>query len=66
MNFLEFEKPIAELFEQLEEARQLAQKSEIDMSKAIGDIEKKIDKARLEIYKNLLMNQRLLNLHIHN
>lgn len=53
MNFLEFEKPIAELFEQLEEARQLAQKSEIDMSKAIGDIEKKIDKARLEIYKNL-------------
>lgn len=53
MNFLEFEKPIAELFEQLEEARQLAQKSEIDMSKAIGDIEKKIDKARLEIYKKL-------------
>lgn len=53
MNFLEFEKPIAELFEQLEEARQLAQKSEIDMSKAIGDIEKKIDKARLDIYKKL-------------
>jgi acetyl-CoA carboxylase carboxyl transferase subunit alpha len=53
MNFLEFEKPIAELFEQLEEARQLAQKSEIDMSKAIDDIEKKIDKARLDIYKKL-------------
>jgi acetyl-CoA carboxylase carboxyl transferase subunit alpha len=59
MNFLEFEKPIAELFEQLEEARKLALKSQVDMSKAISDLEKKIDKARKDIYQNLTPWQRV-------
>lgn len=59
MNFLEFEKPIAELFEQLEEARKLALKSQVDMTKAINDLEKKIDKTRKDIYQNLTPWQRV-------
>ena len=59
MTFLEFEKPIADLFQQLEEARQLGEKSKVDMSKAIEELEKKIDTARKEIYGNLTPWQRV-------
>jgi acetyl-CoA carboxylase carboxyl transferase subunit alpha len=59
MTFLEFEKPIADLFQQLEEARQLGEKSKVDMSKAIEELEKKIDTERKEIYGNLTPWQRV-------
>lgn len=59
MTFLEFEKPIADLFQQLEEARNLAEKSKVDMSKAIAELEKKIDDTRKEIYNNLTPWQRV-------
>jgi acetyl-CoA carboxylase carboxyl transferase subunit alpha len=59
MTFLDFEKPIAELFQQLEEARNLAEKSKVDMTNAIKELEQKIDVARKEIYENLSPWQRV-------
>jgi acetyl-CoA carboxylase carboxyl transferase subunit alpha len=59
MTFLEFEKPISELFDQLTEARELAEKSQVDMSKVIHELEKKIDQSRKEIYANLTPWQRV-------
>ncbi len=59
MTFLEFEQPVAELFEQLEKARSLAEDSQVDMKKAIVDLEKKIDTTRKEIYSNLSPWQRV-------
>lgn len=59
MTFLEFEQPVAELFEQLEKARSLAEDSQVDMKKAIVDLEKKIDATRKEIYSNLSPWQRV-------
>ena len=59
MTFLEFEKPIEELFTQLSEARELAEKSGVDMSKAIAELEKKIQSTRKDIYKNLSPWQRV-------
>jgi acetyl-CoA carboxylase carboxyl transferase subunit alpha len=52
MNYLDFEKPIEELFEQLEKIKQVAEKSGVDVSKTIADIEEKIFRARTEIYGN--------------
>lgn len=59
MTFLEFEKPIADLFDQLENARNLAEESKVDVTKVIRDIESKIDAARKEIYGNLTPWQRV-------
>lgn len=59
MNYLDFEKPIAELYEQLEAARKLGEKSKVDVSKTLADIEKKIVATRAEIYENLTPWQRV-------
>jgi acetyl-CoA carboxylase carboxyl transferase subunit alpha len=59
MNFLEFEKPIADLFVQLSEAQELAAKSGIDMKKAIAELEQKIEYTRISIYQNLSPWQRV-------
>lgn len=53
MNYLDFEKPIAELMEQLEKVKQVGEKSGVDISQTISEIEEKIKKARTEIYGNL-------------
>ncbi|MGZ4049807.1 MAG: acetyl-CoA carboxylase carboxyl transferase subunit alpha, partial [Bacteroidia bacterium] len=42
MNYLDFEKPIAELNEQLEKVKQVAEKSGVDASKMAAEIEEKI------------------------
>lgn len=59
MNYLDFEKPIAELYEQLETARKLGEKSKVDVSKTLADIEKKIEATRATIYDNLTPWQRV-------
>ncbi len=59
MNYLDFEKPIEELFEQLEKIKQVAEKSGVDVSKTTSDIEEKIKNARLEIYAKLTPWQRV-------
>ena len=56
---LDFEKPIADLEEQIETVRALEEKGDVDVSKTIKDLEKKIDKKRKEIYANLTAWQRV-------
>ncbi|MBL4624347.1 MAG: acetyl-CoA carboxylase carboxyltransferase subunit alpha [Flavobacteriales bacterium] len=51
--YLDFEKPIEELVEQLGKAAEIAEKSDVDVSKTVRDLEKKIVAKRKEIAKNL-------------
>lgn len=53
MNFLDFEKPISELTEQLEKARQIGAKGKINTDKLVAELEQKIEEARETIYKSL-------------
>ncbi len=53
MNYLDFEKPIAELVEQLEKVQQVGEKSGVDISKMTAEIEEKINQARADIYAKL-------------
>ena len=59
MNYLDFEKPIAELREQIEKLKQTAQKSKIDVSKTVLELETKIRGKRAEIFCNLTPWQRV-------
>ena len=56
---LDFEQPIADLEEQIETVRALEEKGDVDVSKTIRDLEKKLDKTRKEIYSNLTSWQRV-------
>ncbi len=57
--FLDFEEPIADLFEQLEKAQQTESKGKVDVKDTIIDLEAKIEKTRKEIYKELTPWQRV-------
>ncbi len=49
----DFEKPIAELVEQLEKVKQVAEKSKVDVSATIKELEEKIELTRNNLYTNL-------------
>ncbi|UTW63010.1 acetyl-CoA carboxylase carboxyltransferase subunit alpha [bacterium SCSIO 12741] len=51
--FLDFEEPIADLYEQLEKANQIKAKGKVDVTETLKDIENKIVETRKEIYENL-------------
>ncbi len=53
MNFLDFEKPIEELCKELEKLKETGEKTKVDISGAIKELEKKIEDKRREIYSNL-------------
>lgn len=53
MIFLEFEKPLEKLYEQLEKVRQVEAEGDVDMSGSIKELEAKIRSTRKEIYSNL-------------
>ena len=57
--YLDFEKPIAELFEQLENAEQIKEKSNVNVNTTVRELEKKIKATRKEIYENLSPWQRV-------
>ncbi len=50
---LDFEEPIAKLIEQLDKAKELNEQADVDMTKAIRDLEKKIHLTRTKLYNNL-------------
>lgn len=56
---LDFEQEIGDLQEQIETVRKLEEKGDVDVSKTIRDLEKKIVKKRKEIYGNLTPWQRV-------
>jgi acetyl-CoA carboxylase carboxyl transferase subunit alpha len=60
VTYLDFEKPIEELKNQLENAKQIAEKSKVDMSQSIKELEKKIEETTREIYSNLTPWQRVM------
>lgn len=53
MVFLDFEKPIETLYEQLEKLKEVSQEGIVDVSETIKDLEKKIQNTKKEIYSNL-------------
>lgn len=57
--YLDFERPIEELVHQLDEAKSIAEKTHVDMSKAIKEIEKKLYETRVGIYSGLSPWQRV-------
>lgn len=57
--FLDFEKPIKDLYDLLEQQKQIAEKSKADMSGAIADIENKIVDAKRELTRHLTPWQRV-------
>ena len=53
MVFLDFEKPLESLYEQLEKIRQVGEAGDIDVSDKIKELENKIKAQTKEIYSNL-------------
>lgn len=51
--FLDFEKPIKDLYDQIEQLRQTQEKTKTDMSTAIASLEQKIVETKRELTKNL-------------
>ncbi len=57
--YLDFEKPIADLETRLDEMRQLAQTSNVDVAPVVASLEKSILALREEIFRNLTRWQRV-------
>ena len=53
MDYLDFEKPIEDLIEKLNQTLQLGNEGEVDVSSTVSELEKKIKNTRKEIYENL-------------
>src|SRR5690606_31527475 len=49
----DFEKPIADLLMQIEKVNQVAEKTKVDMSATITELQGKLEETRKEIYSNL-------------
>ena len=59
MVFLDFEKPLENLFEQLEKIKQVGEEGDVDVSEMMAEIENKIKAKKKEIYNNLTGWQRV-------
>jgi len=49
----DFEKPIADLQMQIEKVRQVAEKTKVDMSATLAELQDKLEKTKHEIYSNM-------------
>ncbi|MDG1673949.1 MAG: acetyl-CoA carboxylase carboxyltransferase subunit alpha, partial [Flavobacteriales bacterium] len=59
MNYLDFEEPIKTLREQLEQAKEIQEKNDLDMTTTIEELEVKIQEVTKEIYEKLTPWQRV-------
>ena len=59
MVFLDFEKPLESLYEQLEKIKQVGEEGDLDVTVMVEELEEKIRKKREEIYSNLTAWQRV-------
>ena len=59
MNYLEFEEPIRQLREQLTQAKELQEQSDVDMQSLVQDLESKIREVTEEVYSKLTPWQRV-------
>ena len=53
MQYLDFEKPIEALYEEIEKLKEVGEKTKVDMSVSIKELNKKIEETRKDIYSNL-------------
>ena len=58
-NYLEFEESIKEIVEQLDQAKELEEKSQVDVSKTTKALEKKLKEERKKVYENLTAWQKV-------
>lgn len=58
-SYLDFEKPIEELHNQINQTRELAERSEIDVEKIVNELQTKLEEKRKEIYGKLTPWQRV-------
>ncbi|MGN0002497.1 MAG: acetyl-CoA carboxylase carboxyltransferase subunit alpha [Sphingobacterium composti] len=49
----DFEKPIADLQTQIEKVNQVAEKTKVDMSATVRELEAKLEQTKIDIYKNM-------------
>lgn len=59
MNYLDFEKPIEEISEQIEKLKVVASKNKVDVSASIKQLEEKIKSKKIEVYAKLTPWQRV-------
>ena len=59
MNFLDFEKPVEELIDQMDKLKQVGEKSKVDISASIKELEVKIQATRKKIAEKLTPWQRV-------
>ena len=60
MAYLEFEKPIEELENELAKLKDVAEKSKVDVSKSVTELEAKIQAEKTKLYTNLTPWQRVM------
>lgn len=53
MQYLEFEKPLEALMQEMEKIKEVGEKTKVDMSSALDELNKKIEQTRKDIYSNL-------------
>ncbi len=53
MQYLDFEKPIEALYEEIEKIKEVGEKTKVDVSSAIKELNAKIETTRKDIYSNL-------------
>ncbi len=49
----DFEKPLADLMQQIEKVKQVSEKTKVDMSATLAELQQKVDAASHELYNNL-------------
>lgn len=59
MQFLDFEKPIEDLYTQISKLKELSVKNQVDVSGSVKEMEAAVEKARTDIYSNLTPWQRV-------
>lgn len=59
MIYLNFEKPIEEVEEQIKKTKNLETETQVDMGETLGELERKLASTKKEIYKNLSAWQRV-------
>src|SRR6187200_2392416 len=59
MQFLDFEKPVEELYGQMERMKELGEKNGMDVSASLRELEGAVEKTRNNIYDNLTPWQRV-------
>jgi len=59
MTYLDFEKPVEELNEQLTKLKKIGEGGKVDIHSTVSELERKIDETKVNLYKNLTAWQRV-------